>query len=254
MPTRKKGHGRRRRMRGRGFMDFIGKANNFLKNSKLISTVIGSWRRWRSVCWPNCRRRRQTWIRSPPAPPRSGASTSRGATEGTSNAGLDRGRHCADAKVANAQEERERDLTAHCGNTSLFLIGVCSLQSDMLCHGRPREPPDNSGRIPPERVVNYTDPGLCHVDCEPVRPTSATRSGIHDCETIFHLQQFFCFIRGKHSCPTMAELGVANLINFRVPIAPLPTRLINKRLYPWKRFLQPRVHAGRAMQLRSTWT
>jgi hypothetical protein len=39
MPTRKKGHGRRRRMRGRGFMDFIGKANSFLKNSKLISTV-----------------------------------------------------------------------------------------------------------------------------------------------------------------------------------------------------------------------
>ena len=31
-------HHRRRRMRGRGFMDF-GKANNFLKTSKLVSTV-----------------------------------------------------------------------------------------------------------------------------------------------------------------------------------------------------------------------
>lgn len=26
-------------MRGRGFLDFLGKANNFLKNSKLISSV-----------------------------------------------------------------------------------------------------------------------------------------------------------------------------------------------------------------------
>ena len=31
--------GKRRAMRGRGFMDFLGKANSFLKNSKLISTV-----------------------------------------------------------------------------------------------------------------------------------------------------------------------------------------------------------------------
>lgn len=29
----------RRRMRGRGLMDFLGKANNFLQNSKIISTV-----------------------------------------------------------------------------------------------------------------------------------------------------------------------------------------------------------------------
>ena len=29
----------RRRQRGRGFMDFLGKANNFLKSSKLVSTV-----------------------------------------------------------------------------------------------------------------------------------------------------------------------------------------------------------------------
>ena len=28
-----------RRMRGRGLMDFLGKANNFLRNSKLVSTV-----------------------------------------------------------------------------------------------------------------------------------------------------------------------------------------------------------------------
>ena len=26
-------------MRGRGFLDFLGKANNFLKSSKLVSTV-----------------------------------------------------------------------------------------------------------------------------------------------------------------------------------------------------------------------
>lgn len=39
MPTRRKVAGRRRKMRGRGFMDFLGKANDFLKNSKLISTV-----------------------------------------------------------------------------------------------------------------------------------------------------------------------------------------------------------------------
>src|SRR4051794_29570785 len=38
MPTRRKCGGRRR-MRGRGFMDFLGKTNSFLKNSKLISTV-----------------------------------------------------------------------------------------------------------------------------------------------------------------------------------------------------------------------
>lgn len=31
--------GRRRRQRGAGFMDFLGKANNFLKSSKLVSTV-----------------------------------------------------------------------------------------------------------------------------------------------------------------------------------------------------------------------
>ena len=30
---------RRRRMRGRGLMDFLGKANNFLKQSKLVSSV-----------------------------------------------------------------------------------------------------------------------------------------------------------------------------------------------------------------------
>ena len=29
----------RRRQRGRGFMDFLGRANNFLKSSKLVSTV-----------------------------------------------------------------------------------------------------------------------------------------------------------------------------------------------------------------------
>ena len=28
-----------RRMRGKGFMDFLGKANNFLKSSKLVSTI-----------------------------------------------------------------------------------------------------------------------------------------------------------------------------------------------------------------------
>ena len=34
--------GRRRRMRGRGFASFLGKANSFLKNSKLISGVGGA--------------------------------------------------------------------------------------------------------------------------------------------------------------------------------------------------------------------
>jgi len=32
----------RRRMRGKGVLDFLGKANNFLQNSKLISSVAGS--------------------------------------------------------------------------------------------------------------------------------------------------------------------------------------------------------------------
>ena len=39
MPTRRKVAGRRRKMRGRGFADFLSKANNFLKSSKLVSTV-----------------------------------------------------------------------------------------------------------------------------------------------------------------------------------------------------------------------
>ena len=36
---RRPSHRRGRRMRGRGFMDFISKAGDFLKKSKLISTV-----------------------------------------------------------------------------------------------------------------------------------------------------------------------------------------------------------------------
>ena len=32
----------RRRHRGRGLMDFLGKANNFLRNSKLISSVASA--------------------------------------------------------------------------------------------------------------------------------------------------------------------------------------------------------------------
>lgn len=42
MPARKKTSTRklrRRRQRGAGFMDFIGKAKNFLQKSKLVSTV-----------------------------------------------------------------------------------------------------------------------------------------------------------------------------------------------------------------------
>lgn len=41
MPARKMARAprRRRRMRGRGLMDFLGKANNFLKQSKLVSSV-----------------------------------------------------------------------------------------------------------------------------------------------------------------------------------------------------------------------
>ena len=31
----------KRRMRGRGIMDFLGKANDWLRNSKIISTVAG---------------------------------------------------------------------------------------------------------------------------------------------------------------------------------------------------------------------
>ena len=38
MPPRRKVGGRRK-MRGRGFMDFLSKANEFLRNSKLISSV-----------------------------------------------------------------------------------------------------------------------------------------------------------------------------------------------------------------------
>ena len=39
MIHRASGRRRHRRMRGGGFMDFLGKANNFLKSSKLVSTV-----------------------------------------------------------------------------------------------------------------------------------------------------------------------------------------------------------------------
>lgn len=41
MPARKMARAprRRRKMRGRGIMSFLGKANDFLRNSKLVSTV-----------------------------------------------------------------------------------------------------------------------------------------------------------------------------------------------------------------------
>jgi hypothetical protein len=41
MPARRMARGvkRRRRMRGRGIGDFLKRANNFLKSSKLVSTV-----------------------------------------------------------------------------------------------------------------------------------------------------------------------------------------------------------------------
>ena len=38
MPPRRK-VGERRKLRGRGFMNFLSKANSFLKNSKLVSGV-----------------------------------------------------------------------------------------------------------------------------------------------------------------------------------------------------------------------
>ena len=39
MPMRRVHRVRRRRQRGRGFMEWMGKANNFLRSSKLVSRV-----------------------------------------------------------------------------------------------------------------------------------------------------------------------------------------------------------------------